>query len=124
MYCPECRSEYREGFTTCVDCEVALIPELAPEEDEHIGEPLVTVLEVGDPGRVALAYSLLNDAGIPYFGQGEALQDLFGLGRIGGFNTVAGPVKIQVPESRAQEAQELLTDLESAETSATLEELE
>jgi hypothetical protein len=120
MYCPECRSEYREGFTTCADCEVALIPELAPED--HVGEPLVTVLEVGDPGLLALAYSLLNDAGIPYFQQGEGLQDLFG--RIGGFSTVAGPVLIQVPESRAKEAQELLADLESAEPSAMLEELE
>lgn len=117
MYCPECRSEYREGFTTCVDCEVALVSELPPED--HAGESLVTVFAEGDPGLLALAYSLLHDAGIPYFQQGESLQDLFG--RIGGFSTVAGPVQIQVPESRAQEAQELLSDLESAETSATLD---
>lgn len=117
MYCPECRSEYREGFTTCADCEVALIAELPPED--HTGESLVTVYEIGDPGRLALAYSLLNDAGIPYFQKGESLQDLFG--RIGGFSPVAGPVQIQVPESRAQEAQDLLADLESAEPSATLD---
>jgi hypothetical protein len=119
MYCPECRSEYREGFTTCVDCEVALVSELPPED--HAGESLVTVFEESDPGSLALAHSLLDDAGIPHIGAGEGLQDLFGLGRIGGFSIVAGPVQIQVPESRAQEAQELLSDLESAEVSATLD---
>ncbi len=122
MFCPECRSEYREGFTTCVDCEVALIPELPPED--HGGEPLVTVFEGGEPGLLALVQSLLEDAGIPYFGLRESIQDLFGAGRIGGFSPVAGPVQIQVPESRAQEAEELLAQLESAELSARLDEEE
>ena len=27
MYCPKCGSEYREGFTECKDCEVALVNE-------------------------------------------------------------------------------------------------
>lgn len=117
MYCPECRSEYREGFTTCVDCEKALIPELPPlPPEDHEGEPMVTVLEVGDPARLALAHSLLDDAGIPCFGKGEALQ--------GGLSFLVSPVQIQVPESQAEEARELLADLESAEPSATLEELE
>lgn len=30
MYCPLCRSEYREGFTRCSACDVDLVPTLAP----------------------------------------------------------------------------------------------
>ncbi len=31
MFCPKCRYEYREGFSKCADCGVALVPELPPE---------------------------------------------------------------------------------------------
>lgn len=31
MYCPQCRSEYREGFTTCAPCKLELVAELPPE---------------------------------------------------------------------------------------------
>ena len=36
-YCPKCRSEYRQGFTKCADCDVELVDELSnevPEEEE------------------------------------------------------------------------------------------
>ena len=36
-YCPKCRAEYREGFTECADCEVALVDEL-PEAEEQESE--------------------------------------------------------------------------------------
>lgn len=31
MFCPQCRSEYREGFTWCAPCDVALVDELPDE---------------------------------------------------------------------------------------------
>jgi len=31
MYCPSCKSEFREGFTRCGSCEVDLVHEIQPE---------------------------------------------------------------------------------------------
>ncbi len=72
----------------------------------------VTVLETGDPALLAVAKSLLEDAGIPFFAKGEATQDLFGVGRLGtGFSPIVGPVELQVSADDAPEAQARLIDL-------------
>jgi hypothetical protein len=73
----------------------------------------VTVLETGDPGLLGVARSLLESAGIPNFAQGEALQDLFGVGRLVGFNPVTGPVRLQVSADDAEEARAVLMQLEA-----------
>lgn len=108
MYCPECGSEYREGFFKCVDCEVALT-DTPPEEPVHPDLHLVTVLDGTDPGAIALAESLLLEQKIPYVKKGDQLQDLFG--RIAGFNPVVGAVLIQVPDEHAEAARDILGDL-------------
>jgi hypothetical protein len=40
MFCPDCKAEYRRGFTHCVDCDVDLVEELprAAIELRRIGE--------------------------------------------------------------------------------------
>lgn len=46
-FCPKCRSEYRDGFTTCKSCgDVALVAEL-PEVDEIRIEELEATRPVG-----------------------------------------------------------------------------
>jgi hypothetical protein len=35
MICPQCRAEYREGFTVCADCEVELVPGEAALQDSQ-----------------------------------------------------------------------------------------
>ena len=35
MFCPECRAEYRPGFTRCSDCAVDLVHEV-PEQDTRV----------------------------------------------------------------------------------------
>jgi len=35
MFCPECRAEYRPGFTRCSDCDVDLVYEI-PEHDTRV----------------------------------------------------------------------------------------
>ena len=71
----------------------------------------VAVLETADQGLIALAKSLLEEADIPYFAKGEGVQDLFGVGRIGAFNIVTGPIQLLVPADDADSARELLKDL-------------
>jgi hypothetical protein len=39
MFCPECKAEYRPGFTRCSDCDVDLVEEL-PELDTHAPQPI------------------------------------------------------------------------------------
>jgi hypothetical protein len=43
MFCPECRADYRTGFTQCSTCAVGLVDELAPEK----AEPEVADVQVG-----------------------------------------------------------------------------
>lgn len=110
MYCPECGSEYRDGFTTCADCEVPLT-EAPPPEPLHPDFELVTVFEGSDPAALALAESLLIEENIPYIKKGEQIQDLFVLGRIPGYNPMVGPILLQVLEPHGEAAFEILGEL-------------
>ena len=83
---------------------------------EKDGE-FVKVLSIGDPFRIALAKSLLDEAGIPYLSQGEALQEMVGAGRFGGYNIAVGPVEIFVSVENAGEARAILDDLEGGAAS-------
>lgn len=74
---------------------------------------LVTIFETGDPAFVALAKSVLDSAGIEFASKGEALQDLFGVGRFpGGTNLVTGPVAFQVRPEDVDRAKSLLSELQ------------
>ena len=73
----------------------------------------MTVFETGDPGLLAMAHSILDEAQVPYLTQGEGIQDLFGVGRLGtGFSILAGPVHILVERDREAEVRQLLDGLE------------
>jgi hypothetical protein len=73
---------------------------------------LVPVLEATDPALVAIAKSLLEGEDIPYLLRGEAVQDLFGWGRVAtGYNVLVGVPVFFVREDDAERARELLKDL-------------
>lgn len=99
MFCPKCRTEYREGFTKCSDCGVDLVAERPPEEQLDY-EDWVTVLSTNDRNEVLVAQSALEGAGIPCWANGGELNDLL----------AAGPVEIQVPEEFFDEAIEALSE--------------
>jgi len=105
MYCPQCRVEYREGFTECADCRVPLLPG-SPADEPTAFDPdldLVVVLETNDRIQLALAKGLLEDAGIPFYVLGQIatlVQDVDGVLRKW--------VRLQVPRDREAEAREIL----------------
>ncbi len=99
MFCPKCRTEYKEGITVCADCGTPLVEKLPPEMPE--AAELVTVLSTGDLSSVALAKSILEEAQIPYIAKGEyPLEQL-----------AVGPVEIQVDRRDRAQARELLEGL-------------
>jgi hypothetical protein len=78
MYCPKCKCEYREGFTTCSDCKLKLVEQL-PEEPEKVYED-INVVKIGTYNEleVDLIMELLNNNNIPCYkkshGAGEYLN--------------------------------------------------
>ncbi|RPJ60266.1 MAG: hypothetical protein EHM23_11015 [Acidobacteria bacterium] len=116
MICPNCKAEYREGYTVCSDCEVPLVERLQEDEQPEPEMELVTVFDTGEPADVLVAKSILEAEGIEFFAKDEGVQDFFGAGRLGsGFNTMAGQVEIQVRLEDAERARQLLTRLDEAE---------
>ena len=62
MFCPNCGDEFREGITTCPDCDVSLVEEL-PEESP----PRLSVVDTThDPDRLAMLVETLESAQVPY----------------------------------------------------------
>jgi hypothetical protein len=68
----------------------------------------VAAFATGDRTILILAVSLLEGSGIRYGVIGDLIQDLFGLGRLGGINPVAGPIRILVSREDAEEARRIL----------------
>lgn len=116
MICPKCGAEYQPGFTQCSDCLVDLVepgaqsgpgaqPEpAAPQAGASIMKP-VCVYRATQRGRLPLAESLLQSAGIPFVASGEHLQQLTGL-------DVFGPAELYVDAADADDARAVLADLD------------
>ena len=101
MFCPICRSEYREGFWVCSDCGVELVQELPPEpEVEYIDYD--EVLSTFNPGDIALIKSVLDGEGIIYFFQGEHFTYV---------RPLALPARLMVKKDQVEQVRELLKDL-------------
>lgn len=74
MFCPECETEYREGFEICADCQVELVPELRGEPEPGDLAPL---LHDGNPALIARVAERLELESIPYVVQAGTALPLF-----------------------------------------------
>lgn len=101
MFCPKCRTEYREGFSVCADCNVDLVRELLPEpKPEYIEYEEIMVTY--NPADVALIKSLLDAEDIIYYFHGENFMHV---------RPLVEPARLMVDKEEAESARELLKDL-------------
>jgi hypothetical protein len=73
MYCPECKAEYRPGFTRCSDCDVDLVEALSPSDNSAKSEltdgysgTIKRVWSGKDEERCITLCERLKAAGIPF----------------------------------------------------------
>jgi Putative prokaryotic signal transducing protein len=110
MICPECGTEYREGFTHCNDCDVDLVEPIPSEPDIE----LVRVYSSSNPALIPFVESLLTEAGIEFMKKFDGVQDFFAAGRMLGINQIVGPVEFWVRSDDAAQAAELLAGVDES----------
>lgn len=130
MFCPQCKTEYRQGFTRCSNCGVALVERVEnspPLEDRAVNDdhqPLqynepdcVTIRTVQSLYEGEQIRSFLEANNIPALASGEVVGRVYGITLDG-----LGALRILVPSELADTACALLEkadrgELEIAEAS-------
>ena len=103
MFCPKCKTKYREGFLKCADCGVDLVGALSPKSIDDFGdEEFVEVFSTYQQGDIAFIKSVLDGEGITYFFQGENSIMLIAAGAY---------ARLMVKAEDAQRAREILQEL-------------
>lgn len=101
-WCPKCRIEYRENYSTCTDCNSSLVEKLDDEKSENNHEAFLTT--VYSDIEADMLESLLNSYKIPvlrkYQGAGGILKIYLG-GAI-------SPIDIFVPSELYDLAKDLI----------------
>lgn len=84
-WCPKCKTEYREGFNICSDCNIELVPELPQDSDENantINYKEAFLISVANDMEAKVIEALLSSHDIPvlrkYKGAGGYLQVYMG----------------------------------------------
>ncbi len=83
-------------------------------EEDHQKTPYVVVFASSEMDVIPVIKSVLQSAEIPFETDGEAMMNLFPSDLLGPvLSRPRGEVRFHVPESRAEEARDLLTELSS-----------
>ena len=105
MFCPKCRTEYKNGITVCADCDVPLVDAL-PEKEELPPEPPYKAYEgLYSSAEIAVIKSILDDAGIDYYFKGERFQTIH--------IPLVDPAILMIREDQYEDALKILRQMES-----------
>lgn len=117
LYCPQCGTEYREGFGSCSDCRLALVrvnprkvtTQVPPEPGDPNRDPFCAFWQ-GDDQRIhAELCAVLDDARIPH-------KTVYRKDHL--FNLSNCPTyQVGVPASRFDEAENAIRDAFSSDSS-------
>ena len=101
MYCPVCKSEFREGIDRCEPCDTALVESLPPDADPE----MTSVLRTNNQPLLTAFESALSAAGIPFFVRGEEAASLMPVNAV-----------VVVPKVNVAAAKELLQGVEPGDS--------
>jgi len=103
MFCPKCKSEYRDGFYKCADCGVDLVAEVTPGPENEVSYvDLVEVYSTYQQGDIAFIKSVFDGESITYFFEGESSMMLVAAGAY---------ARLLVKAEEVQRAREILQAL-------------
>ncbi len=102
MFCPVCKSEYRDEYTRCDQCNVDLVAE-PPAGDKDMDE-MVPVLRTNNQGLLAIFATALTANGIPHYIRGGEAASLMPTSAV-----------VVVPPKYKDAAQGLLFDAENSQ---------
>jgi putative signal transducing protein len=107
MSCPRCGVEHADDTGECPSDDTATTRTAPPDWVDF-----VTVMTTRDLSELAVAKSVLESAGIPFFARNEGVENLLSV----------GPVELQVRPELAGEAATLLRELDEPEDEEETEE--
>ncbi|MFH1867708.1 MAG: hypothetical protein ABH843_01935 [Candidatus Omnitrophota bacterium] len=115
MWCPKCKSEYAKGIYKCKECDTDLVNNL-PEENHEIDEPLAIIRNYIYLLDAQIAKSRLESEGVE-----SSLVDENTISTNWLWSNALGGYKLQVKESEAEKADEILKHIPDTADGETAE---